>query len=249
MKPIIGITCNVIRKDPERPYYRNKELHYCEASLSHAVSRAGGIPVLLPVPEDESAARDLLDVCDGLILSPGLDMNPELSGAVANAQYANWCETLERDRFEIALVGRFREAARPILGICRGIQVLGVAEGGTLLSDLGSMRAGDASPQHRHSETYDRNRHEIVIEADSRIAALIGSGRREVVSVHHQAIDRVPEGLQVVARADDGVVEAVEAPGQPFVVGVQWHPEWMPGEEAGDGLFRGLVAEAVRSRA
>lgn len=249
MRPLIAISCNVLKRDPQRAYYRDKELHYVEASMTEAVTRAGGVPTLLPTPRTGEADVESMGHFDALVLSSGLDVNPEFSGCTPPPAFDNWSETAERDRFEISLVHRFLELGRPILGVCRGPQIINVALGGTLLADLPEGQSPSHYLRHRDPETYDNNRHEVTLESGSVLASVLRRRSYQVVSVHHQAIDRLGEGLRVCARAADGVIEAVEMNCGSFVMGVQWHPEWMPGEEAGDKPFLAFVqAAAGKSR-
>ena len=181
----------------------------------------------------------------GLVLSPGLDLNPEY-GRCSAVGFEGWRETPRRDQFEIELVTQFRRLGRPVLGICRGAQVINAALGGSLIDDLGQGRVSQGGLCHRDPELYDRNRHLVAIQPGSLLASLTTLSECSVVSVHHQAVAEVGEGLTVSARAPDGVIEAVESADGGFVIGVQWHPEWMPDEQAGQGLISQFVAAASR---
>lgn len=237
MQPRIAITCNVMKPDPDRSIYRGKELHYGDASLSRAVIRAGGLPVLMPIPEEAEALKASFDLFDGLILPAGLDMNPKFYGSQIPEAFSDWLETEERDRLEMAACEYFLEESRPVLGICRGAEVINVVMGGTLKLDLHR----EEGVVHRDQETYDSNRHSIYVEKDSALGGVVREDEVSVVSVHHQAPDRVAPGLRVTARSPDGVAEAVESTDRKPILGVMWHPEWMQGERAGDGVIEWLV--------
>lgn len=217
----------------------------------HAISKAHGLPSIIasgfanPLEDAELLAGEILDNCDGLLLSGGTDVDPLIFGEVAHTALGR--VEPARDPFEIALA---REAVRrdlPVLGICRGLQVLNVALGGTLIQDIPTDVKGAVT----HATGEDRLviGHEVAIAPHSRLAQLLGSTRLGVNSFHHQAAKRLGEGLALVATSpDDGIVEGLEAPDRQFVVAVQWHPEnFWRASNAFDGLFSGFV-EAARIR-
>ncbi|NYJ30442.1 gamma-glutamyl-gamma-aminobutyrate hydrolase family protein [Galbitalea soli] len=201
-----------------------------------AVTRAGGIAVLLPPqPVDAGVAGRVLDGLDGLILTGGKDVDPARYGQEPHP--TTDAPRLDRDAWEDALITAAIDRGLPFLGICRGAQLLNVALGGTLIQHL-----PDAVGSTRYNlggGTF--NEVAVAVEPGTTLAGMIGSGVDAKV-YHHQAIDRLADGLTVTARSDDGVIEAVELPGVPFGVAVQWHPE-----ETSDDirLFEGLV-EAAR---
>jgi putative glutamine amidotransferase len=199
-----------------------------------SVAQAGGIPVLLPpVPGIEHAVPRL----DGLILAGGGDIEPALFGARAHPQTG--APRPDRDAAELAIAAAALEHGVPLLGICRGLQVLNVALGGTLHQHLPDLVGHDG-----HSPvTGGYGAHEVKVAPDSRLAAVLGAaaaGEFSVPTHHHQAIDRLGEGLLATAWTADGIIEAAELAGPGFVLAVQWHPE------AGDdpSLFRALLAAA-----
>jgi putative glutamine amidotransferase len=200
------------------------------------VEEAGGFPILFPTA-DPAFAPDAVALVDGLLLVGGDDVDPALYGAAR----PDLCEGVDRERddFEAAVVREAVSKGVPTLGVCRGLQVMNVALGGTLLEDL-PTRVPDAG-LHRIPE---EGTHPVRVEAGSRLHALLAAAALETNSHHHQAIDRPAARLAVVARSADGVVEAAEDPAHPFLVGVQWHPERMAGADATARLFRGLVRAA-----
>lgn len=215
----------------------------------HAVSKAHGLPSIIasgftnPLDEARQLAGEILDSCDGLLLSGGTDVDPKIFGEVPHTALGR--VDGPRDPFEITLT---REAIRrdmPVLGICRGLQVLNVAMGGTLIQDIPT----DVESAVAHETGEDRLviAHDVVIEGDSRLAKLLSTTRVGVNSFHHQAAKRIGEGLTQSAKSpDDGIIEALEMRDRKFVVAVQWHPEnfWKT-SPAFDGLFSGFV-EAAR---
>lgn len=218
----------------------------------HAISKAHGLPSIIapgftnPLDEAEQLAGEILDNCDGLLLSGGTDVDPKIFGEVPHTALGR--VDGPRDPFEITLA---REAVRrdmPVLGICRGLQVLNVALGGTLIQDIGSDVAG--ALVHETGDDRLVIGHDVAIESDSRLAQLLSATRVGVNSFHHQAAKRLGEGLCVSATSPaDGIVEGIEMPERKFVVAVQWHPEnfWKT-SDAFDGLFNGFV-EAARQAA
>jgi len=240
--PLIGITANVATKDASRLYYRNKELHYIDASVSEAVRRAGGIPIILPIPAnpDDLAAAEM---CAGIVLSPGLDVHPSSYGCRLAPSRRGKLEVRERDEYEMELVRQAATCGTPLLGICRGLQVINVALGGSLFQDLDN---NSRATKHRDLNCYDRNRHNVSVAPGSILARTSPASEQPVVSVHDQAVARLGNFLTPTASADDGIIEALEYQGHPFLVGVQWHAEWMPNEPLGLGLLRMLVNEAKR---
>jgi putative glutamine amidotransferase len=211
--PVIGITLD---DEHGRP-----GLHVLRDDYIRSVEEAGAVPLVVPSCAPDHAPL-VLDRLDGLLLSGGVDVDPALFGEAPHPKLRR--VDRRRDDLEIALI---REALRrdlPILAICRGIQVLNVAAGGTLIQDLPSTRADGA--EHDCPEPRSRRVHRIETEAGTRLRQLLGAGAVPVNSFHHQAVDRLGEGLVASARCpEDGVIEGLEGRDGRFVVGVQWHPE------------------------
>lgn len=215
----------------------------------HAVSKAHGLPSIIasgftnPLEEAAQLAGEILDGCDGLLLSGGTDVDPKIFGEIPHTALGR--VDGPRDPFEITLT---REAVRrnmPVLGICRGIQVLNVAMGGTLIQDIPSDVEGAA--RHENGEDRTAIAHDVVIEGGSQLARLLNTTRVGVNSFHHQAPKQIGAGLTVSATSpDDGIVEGLEMRDRDFVVAVQWHPEnFWRSSAVFDGLFTGFV-EAAR---
>lgn len=207
-------------------------------TYSLAVQRAGGIAVILP-PDDVVAESpdDLLDLIDALILAGGSDIDPGSYGAQPHPETrGTWPE---RDRFEIALGTRALERDMPVLGICRGMQMLNVIQGGTLNQHVRDLVDNDL---HRHTPGVFTD-HRVELDAGSLAARVVGGERTEVKSAHHQGVEELGEGVTATGRADDGLVEAIELPDKSFVVGVLWHPE-----EDERSRVVGTLVEEARSR-
>ncbi len=191
---------------------------------SDAVARAGGLALLL-APDDTLAERpdEALDVLDGLLLAGGSDVDPLTYGAPPHPSVTE--TNPARDRFELALTHRALERELPVLGICRGMELLNVATGGTLVADLPEALGSD---RHRE-EPGVFGEHEVRLDPGSLAARAVGGGRTSVMSHHHQAADELGEGVVASGwSVEDEVVEAIEVPGAGFALGVLWHPEIDP---------------------
>lgn len=231
-KPIIGIGSDV----HVTPGKRDRAFAYL--TYTEAVRRAGAIPLLIP-PQPENA-DELMDALDGVLLAGGFDADPALYGEEAHPAV----EPMDprRQSNDLALAEAARKRGVPTLGICLGLQVMNVAAGGTLIQDIESQH--DTGISHA-SVPEDRARHEVIVEAGTRLAGVLNPGEYTVNSSHHQAIRNVGDGLRVNAHAPDGIIEGVEDPRHPFYMGVQWHPEDMPGEPSASMLFARFIAAAL----
>jgi putative glutamine amidotransferase len=187
-----------------------------------AIRRAGAVPVVIP-PLDADAIEHLLDGLWGLCLSGGPDLEPGSYGAQAHP--ALGVTEPHLDVFEIALVRAAEARDMPVLAICRGLQVLNVARGGTLIQDLPSLRR-PSDIEHRQALSGSTPTHDVTLE-DSTTAECLGVRHARVNSFHHQAVDRLGQGLRAVGWSPDGVIEAVEATDRAFTIAVQWHAESM----------------------
>jgi putative glutamine amidotransferase len=201
-------------------------------TYSLAVQRAGAIALILP-PDDTIAESpdELLDMIDGLILAGGSDIDPASYGAKPHPETRN--TRPERDRFELALGTRALERDMPVLGICRGMEMMNVIQGGTLTQHLPSLEL------HRHTPGVFTD-HRVALQPGSLAERVVGSEHTEVKSAHHQGLEVLGEGVVASGHADDGVVEAIDLPERSFAVGVLWHPE----EDERSRVVGSLVNEA-----
>lgn len=228
--PLVGIVAHrAAIREPSGPAGH----HVADSAYVKAVRRAGGVPVLMPLVEEMDAAG-LVARMDGILLTGGDDVDPARYGAEAAPQVFRTDPV--RDGWDIAVVDAALRSRRPILAVCRGVQVLNVALGGTLIQHIES---------HAVLEGYNQTVHTVKVESDSVLSEWLGpageSGRLGVNSLHHQAVDRLGAGLNVVGRAEDGTVEALGLEGRSDVLGVQWHPELLRHRPDHLVLFRRLV--------
>jgi putative glutamine amidotransferase len=228
----VGLSACFFHADPQRAIFKGKTLLYAEESMVELVSRAGALTYLVPrVVDGGPCIDDYVTDLDGLVLQGGSDVCPRTYGE--EPLRPEWEGDEPRDRYEIELLHGFVAAGKPVLGICRGLQILNVAFGGTLLQDIETQLPGAA--RHRDWDLYDANHHQVDLAKGSWLAGLYGEpGRVTVNSVHHQAIKDLAPGFQVEARSvADGIIEAIRRPGDTYVAAVQWHPEFTPVDRGG----------------
>lgn len=239
MKPIIGITAGFSSDDIGGLTHlgtKEQQWSYLATDYTLAVERAGGIPVLLPTYEDAENALGTLEALDGLLLSGGADLSPLLYGE----DFDSRCGRIEnrRDAWEFALaVAALSISDLPLLGICRGCQLLNIAAGGTLYQDI-----GDNGREHfLLNVAHDSCAHAAIIAPDTRLAKVFAQQEAPINSYHHQAIKDLGKSFIINARARDGIVEGIELPGERFVLGVQWHPEMLPSHPQHQSIFKAFV--------
>ena len=203
------------------------------------VREAGGVPVAITPAGDERDLLALLDRVDGLVFSGGDDFDMQRLGRGPTHPAAD-CTPAAKQDFDLKLARLAIDRGVPVLGICYGMQLLGLAEEATLLQHLPEDRPG--CQEHSGGAV-----HEVNINQASKLGALLGVESLAVVSRHHQALEAAPSGWAAVARDSEGLVEAIEHPHHPFALGVQWHPELSPGT-AHDALFAGLVTAAMEHK-
>lgn len=239
-KPLIGITCNTTIIEGE--VFTGRGRTFVNSDYVASIVRAGGTPLLLPPVLDEAVIKAQVESLDGFVFSGGPDVDPLLYGEEPDSQLG--VVNHERDTYEKRLVQLAGELGKPMLGICRGAQIINVACGGSLYQDIVKLDA--CTIKHMQSSVQrDALWHSAVIEPASKLAAVLGEHKLLVNSYHHQAIKTPAPGFAVVARAQDGTVEAVEREVGPWTIGVQWHPELLSANHASMlALFETLVREA-----
>jgi len=235
MKPIIGVTSF-------------QELNGSNYMISiddeHAILRAGGMPVMLPTLENESDIEEVAQSIDGLYLTGGYDIDPTLFGEEPHPKLGVIIPS--RDHFELKIIRKLLELDKPILGVCRGAQVLNIAVGGDMYQDIGAQVDHELL-QHKQLAPKTHGSHFIDVPKGTLLNRITGLERFKVNSRHHQANRNVPSPLRVSGIASDGIIEAIESEAHSFVIAVQWHPESMAvgGDEPSLKMFEAFV-EASR---
>jgi putative glutamine amidotransferase len=215
-----------------------------------ALASVGGAPVIVPLlTHNDDALRSIYDSVDGVFIAGGVDVDP----ASYDQPRSPFCgrTDLDRDVVEITLTRWARAEGKPIFGVCRGLQIINVEAGGSLIQDCAELAPGalkhDYFPNAGHAR--DFLAHSISVAAGTQLHEILGAGEVLVNSMHHQVLDRVADGLVVSATAPDGLVEAIEAPGEPFTLGVQWHPEMLVDTDpATRRLFEAFIEAAAAWR-
>jgi len=229
-KVIIGLSPRILRQVPQELGFRGKTLQYLEQSMAHCAMRLGAVAVMIPTVEHSSdisrwevATQDYVSMLDGLILQGGADIDPAVYGEERSTHLGPIDAV--RDRFELELLREFAEAEKPVLGVCRGMQLINVAYGGTLYQDLEA--AGVGSHAHRMADLYDEHTHEVDFVPNGWLQSIYGETRSaRVNSIHHQGVRQLGTDLVVEATSTDGVIECIRHTKSSFLLGVQWHPEF-----------------------
>ncbi|HEY7613242.1 MAG TPA: gamma-glutamyl-gamma-aminobutyrate hydrolase family protein [Gemmatimonadales bacterium] len=223
-RPVIGIptqTLHSIEGIPETV----PESWVMNQRYSRAVAAAGGLPMMIPLLDEADTLRALYDRLDGVLLPGGVDLDPATYGEAPLPA----CGRLDpgRDRVELAFARWSIEEGKPLFGLCRGLQIVNVALGGTLYQDIAAQRNDAIKHDYFPTAGYSRDHlaHAVTVTSGSRLDALVGTAPLKVNSMHHQAVKDLAPDLVSTAVAPDGLIEAVELPAGPFLLGVQWHPE------------------------
>ena len=224
----IGISACFFHPDGERKAAPSKTLLWIEQSTAHWVLSEDALPVMIPSLQGETFRGNVgveayAEWLDGLVMHGGADVWPGSYGE--EPLRPEWTGDRVRDEYEIALVRAFAAAGKPVFGICRGLQLINVAHGGTLYQDIATQKPG--ARVHRDAAAYDLNFHEVDVLPETRLASLLQAGRHRINSVHHQGIKQLAAGFEVEAVSpDDGVIEAIRHTGRSWIAAVQWHPEF-----------------------
>lgn len=241
-RPVIGIPARSVIDSNNGFKYSGIPLTY-----SDAIERAGGAPVLIPLHLSEETLRSIYSRIDALLLAGGVDVHPKEFGE----DVMDFCGEIDtaRDETELRVTRWALSDGHPIFGICRGIQMLNVAAGGSLYQDIPAQLETDLSHNYRKGDPYNLRAHPIEFAPGSRVAEWFGTTMMDVNSLHHQSLKQVAPGLHVTARAPDGIVEAVESNDDRFIVGVQFHPELLDDDPRMAKLFEAFVKSARDYRA
>ena len=228
----LAVSACFFHADPARPIFTGKTLQYIEQSVAHWVMSQGDLSVMVPAPDDAGRLAQYAQWLDGLVLMGGSDLWPGSYGEEPLQE--RWSGDRIRDEYEMALARAFVALGKPAFGVCRGLQLLNVAFGGTLFQDIATQRPDALT--HRDAARYDQLFHRIDFEPGTHLAQLYGDRRGATVnSVHHQAIKDLARDFTIEARCpDDGTIEAVRWRGPSYVTAVQWHPEFHAGKSEPD---------------
>ena len=214
-KPLIGVL----------PLYdKGKDSYWMLPGYMKGIEDAGGIPVMLPLTSDIEVILTLANTFDGFLFTGGHDLNPELYGEKRETICGELCD--ERDIMEILLFEQVRALDKPALGICRGLQLFNVVLGGTLYQDLPTQRRTESKIEHKQEPPYTKPVHSVYIENGTPFYKILHTESLMVNSYHHQGIKKLSEHLLAVAKAEDGLIEAVIMPQKKFILAIQWHPEF-----------------------
>ena len=235
--PVIGITT---RKDLTPSGLPAIML---QQAYTNAIIQAGGAPVLIPSDLPEAGWREVCRRLDGMLFTGGGDIAVEHFNGEPHPRVGGVDEA--RDAIELGLVRSVVDGRKPFLGICRGLQAANVALGGTLYTDIQDQLPGALRHDYTDADIMKERTHlvhPVRVEQGSQVGEIIGQPILQVNSLHHQGIKALAPGLKAVAHAPDGLIEAIELPGHPFGIAVQWHPEWLTDQEPMQRLFRSFVA-------
>ena len=231
-KPLIGLTTTRMLKKTARPAFGTNELY------AKAISISGGLPVLIPLSLSNDDLDALLVRLDGILFTGGYDIDPRQYGNQPHPKVEGVDE--DRDRMEVYLVREVIQSPKPFLGICRGLQVINVAMGGSLYEHLPEQFPGDIAHDNHH-RARDFLAHSVTVKPDNRLSQIISSNQVQVNSLHHQGVRRIAPDLFPTAHAPDGLIEAFEITGYPFGLAVQWHPEELQADEVMRKLFQTFI--------
>lgn len=237
MRPIIGITPSV---------ENGENIYFINADNAKAITAAGGTPIILPLLESKDDIENAVQIIDGLYLSGGNDVDPTLFDEEPHPQLG--IVDPKRDKFESAIIREVLKLNKPILGVCKGCQMLNIVGGGDMYQDIYSQIEGNLL-QHNQNAPSDHGSHFVEVLEGSLLHQLVGLNKIKVNSRHHQANRKMGENFIVSGKASDGVVEAIESKQHPFVLGLQWHPENMVAvqDEVSQKIYKGFI-NACRSR-
>lgn len=234
--PLIGITASRTLSNANLPLSAVNEAYV------NAVQRAGGLPVLIPVGLTRDNLRHLRGALGGILLSGGGDIHPRRYQKQLDPQVSGVDEA--RDELELELVRLAAETTWPFLAICRGLQVVNVALGGSLYTHINGQLPGALRHDLYPDLPRDMIAHQVKVLPGTLLAQIVSRETLDVNSLHHQGIERVAANLEVSAVSPDGLVEAIQLKNHPFGLGVQWHPEWLPGSPAHQAIFNAFVETA-----
>ncbi len=237
MKPLIGVT----------PLFdEDKNSIWMLPGYMNGISEAGGLPIILPLEMKNDEFNQIYELCDGFLMTGGQDVNPTCYKEEVSQHCGKWNDM--RDRLELMILHKAYEDNKVVLGICRGFHLINVMLGGTLYQDLPMLFQGNTEIQHAMEAPYDRKFHTVRIHNDSPLALCVEKEEIGVNSYHHQGIKKLGMDLDIMASAQDGLIEAVCSRSKKFLWGVQWHPEFLyPTDEDNKKIFEAFIRAAKKN--
>jgi putative glutamine amidotransferase len=237
-KKVIGIVGNTLVSNTP---FGEMERAYVNSTYVKGVLRAGGVPLIIPCFGDPDVIKRQVEICDAFLFSGGGDIDPSQYGEEPDCRLGEIDPTI--DDFQLSLYAEVEKSGKPVLGICRGLQIINTVKGGNLYQDINNQIPN--SYQHIQSGKRTHSVHKVAVEESTKLYHIIGEAEVSVNSLHHQSIRELGQGLRVSARAGDGVIEAVESDSEEKIIGVQWHPEDMiDTSEVMNNLFQWLVDQS-----
>lgn len=244
--PLIGITPDVRTTTTGPSGSKGEPLIFLQERTVRATLDAGGIPVILPVTPSSTAIREILEHLDGILVSGGnFDIQPKLYGEESIERLGEVKE--ERTQFELELISLALKRDLPLLGVCGGAQAINVALGGSLYQDI-ATQIPDAI-EHQQGSLKEQGGHPVKIHDGTKLKRIVGQDTMEVNTTHHQAVKKLGKGLMVNATAEDGIIEGIESNDHSFVLGVQWHPEFLTERHSGQRQIFAFLVAASRGEA
>lgn len=239
--PIIGVSGNILTD--QGGMFPGYERAYVNYDYCTSIMRSGGVPLIIPVNNEEDVIVQQVEMLDALVLSGGQDVFPQNYGQEPKPKLGDTFPA--RDAFEFKLIELAMKKQIPILGICRGFQILNVYFGGTLYQDVSYVDNGKEPVKHWQEHQPTLQTHSVIIDKNSKLHSVVGQEKVLVNSFHHQCVNKVGKGLRAVAKAADSVVESIEKDDYPFLLGVQWHPEMLSKEvDYMAALFQAVIANS-----
>ncbi|MFX3675133.1 MAG: gamma-glutamyl-gamma-aminobutyrate hydrolase family protein [Paenisporosarcina sp.] len=233
MKPIIGISSNL-----------NERVLSLSSDYVEAITKSGGVPIVIPNYQEEEEALKIVQLIDGLLLTGGGDIDPTLFGEEPQSGLGSISP--ERDASEITLTQKMLNLNKPILGICRGSQVLNIANGGDMYQDIYTQTENKNLLQHTQHAPRSHGSHYVQVYEGTKLSEIIHLEKFKVNSFHHQAVREIPQDFQVSAISSDGMIEAIESKSHHFVMGVQWHPESMKNDSVSLAIFKAFILACMK---
>lgn len=241
--PIVGILPGYAAPDLSRKFAPSGRIVFSDLNYTDSVEDAGGIPFLIPYTMNNDHLERVADRIDGLVMIGGVDVHPKRYGQ--ELEPTEQLPVEERDEFEFRFLDAFLKREKPILAICRGFQVLNIKLGGTLVQDIPSKIG---SVHHLQSPGTQSIAHQVSLAENSLIHRILDETLIDVNSFHHQTIDKLGDGLRVVGKSEEGLIEVFELDSHPYLLAVQWHPERMRNSEQQRLLFKDFVKACCREQ-